>query len=183
MRSRANEDEAGGRQPSNRKGRRYRRDPNEDETPHTLAQQLIQALADHPRDPDNGFEIVPEATMSTQQPQSTAQVFQIPPQGTGAAQDQDAQAAKKAKSATYVIDAPYGTATLDAPGSTTTVPLRESERDAIMAEVHRSVQAGLQRDKFVKVAAGASTVLSFAALALLIFGGIAAVRNSTKGDE
>lgn len=186
MRNQANSlDEEGGRRASVRKGKRFRRDPNENDTPHTLAQQLFQALADHPRDPDSGLEVIPEAVpMSTQQQpqQSTAQMFQIPPQGTGEAQAQDAQA-RKAKAATYVIDAPYGTATLEAPGSTTVVPLREAERDAIMSAVHQSVQAGLQRDKYVKVAAGASTVLSFAALALLIFGGIAAVRNSAKGDE
>lgn len=182
MRSQPNEDEEGGRQPPARRGKRFRRDPREDDTPHTLAQQLFQALADHPRDPDSGLEVIPEAVpMSTQQ-QPMAQMFQIPPQGTGEAQAQDAQA-RKAKAATYVVDAPYGTATLEAPGSTTVVPLREAERDAIMSAVHQSVQAGLQRDKYVKVAAGASTVLSFAALALLIFGGIAAVRNSAKGDE
>lgn len=182
MRRQASEDESGGRRSSARKGKRFSRDPDDD-TPHSLSAQLSQALAAHPRDPDDGLEVIPEVLpMSTQPHQPTAQVFQIPPNGTGAAQDQDQQA-KKVKAATYVVDAPYGTATLEAPGSTTVVPLREAERDAIMSAVHQSVQAGLQRDKYVKVAAGASTVLSFAALALLIFGGIAAVRNSAKGDE
>jgi len=167
------DEERGGRQRSPRTGKRAHRSTND--FAHTLADQL-RAL--------NVPEVTPEPALSLPEINNVtdSNVYPIPQQGSPTPAS-DSTKVRSARPPAFSIEAPHGTVTLEAQGSTTVLPLKESEREEFLAAARSKLASEESRDKYIKAASVASTVLSFTGLALLLFGGYAAIKRSSQGEE